>query len=62
LWNETPALVRMWLNNPPDGRDILPGDWSPPICYDCFHSWQYKPLGIGTQIISQENLRWGVKS
>ena len=52
LRNEASAFVRMWLNNPPDSPDILPGDWSPPICYDCFHSWHYKPTGIGTQIIS----------
>ena len=54
LRNEASAFVRMWLNNPPDGRNILPGDWSPSICYDCFHSWHYNPSGTGTQINSQK--------
>ena len=62
LRNEASAFVRMWLNNPPDGSNILPGDWSPSICYDCFHSWHYNPSGTGTQINSQKYLWSGVKS
>ena len=57
LRNEAPAFIRMCFNNPPDGCNIFPGDGPSPICYDRFHSRDYKASGIGTQIISAQKSR-----
>ena len=48
LRNEASAFVRMCCNNLRDCSDVLLSDRSSPICYDCFHSWQYNPSGSGT--------------